>query len=139
MKVRLEKLPPNAIDHEMIWGGIVLLVILIARFAPFSLLPKIKCLFHFFTGYPCPSCGMTRSFILMSRLKFWLSLKMNPLGGLLFICTTIFVVYAFIAIIFHLRRIRIQVTERWENTFIGIAFILVVIMNWIYLIIIRAA
>lgn len=137
MKVRLEKLPPNAIDHEMIWGGIGLLVLLAARFVPFSLLPKINCPFHILTGYPCPSCGMTRSFILMSHLKFWTSMRMNPLGGLLFIFTAIFVGYAFITIVFRMRRIRLQVTEKWEGIFIRIVFILVIVINWIYLIIVK--
>ncbi|MFQ6039658.1 MAG: DUF2752 domain-containing protein [Candidatus Poribacteria bacterium] len=133
MKVHLRKLTPNAIDHEMIWGGIGLLVLLTARFIPFSLFPKLPCPFHIFTGYPCPLCGMTRSFILMSHLKFWSSVKMNPLGALLFILTAIFVGYAFIVIVFHLPRIRFQVTGKWEGVFIRIAFIFVIVINWIFL------
>jgi hypothetical protein len=135
MKVRLEQLPSHAIDHEMIWGGIGFLVLLAARFLPFSLLPKFVCPFHILTGYPCPSCGMTRSFILMGRLKFWEGLKMNPLGASLFICTAIFVGYAFIVIVLHLPRIRFQVTGRWEGVFIRITFISVIVINWIFLLI----
>ncbi|HIE28273.1 TPA: DUF2752 domain-containing protein [Candidatus Poribacteria bacterium] len=135
MKIHLRKLTPNAIDHEMIWGGIGLLVLLTARFFPFSLLPKFSCPFHILTGYPCPSCGMTRSFILMGHLKFLEGLKINPLGASLFIFIATFVGYAFIAIIFRLRRIRLQVTEKREGIFIRIAFILVIIINWIFLII----
>ena len=135
MKIHLEKLPSNAIDHEMIWGGIGLLVLLTARFIPFSLLPKFNCPFHILTGYPCPSCGMTRSFILIGHLKFWEGLKMNPLGALLFIFIATFFGYAFIVIVFHLPRIRIQVAERWEGVFIRIAFIFVIVINWIFLLI----
>ncbi|MBC8233467.1 DUF2752 domain-containing protein [bacterium] len=135
MKIHLEKFPSNAIDHEMIWGGIGLLVLLIARFVPFSLLPKFNCPFHILTGYPCPSCGMTRSFILMSHLKFWEGLNMNPLGALLFIFIATFVGYSFIVLVLHLPRIRFQVAERWEGVFIRIAFIFVIVINWIFLLI----
>jgi len=60
-------------------------------------------------------------------------MRMNPLGGLLFIFTAIVVGYAFITIVFRMRRIRLQITEKWEGTFIRIVFILVIVINWIYL------
>jgi hypothetical protein len=62
---------------------------------------------------------------------------MNPLGGLLFIFTAVFVGYAFITIVFRTRRIRFQVTEKWEGIFIRIALIIVIVINWVYLIIIK--
>jgi uncharacterized membrane protein len=61
----------------------------------------------------------------------------ETLRGLLFIFTAIFVGYAFITIVFRTRRIRLQVTEKWEDVFLKIAFILVIVINWIYLIIVK--
>ena len=60
---------------------------------------------------------------------------MNPLGALLFIFIATFVVYAFIVIVFHLPRIRIQVAGKWEGILIRIAFIFAIIINWIFLLI----
>ncbi len=135
MKVHLEFLPPNTTDHEMIWGSIGLLAFLTARFVPFSLFPKLPCTFHWLTGYPCPSCGMTRSFIYMSHFKFWAAMAMNPLGGLLFIFTVIFVIYAFVACVFRTHRIRIATTKKSEGLFIRIMFIFAIVANWVCLII----
>lgn len=137
MKVHLEFLPPNTTNHEMIWGSIGLLAILAVRFVPFSLFPKLPCTFHRLTGYPCPSCGMTRSFIYMSHFKFWAAMTMNPLGGLLFIFTVIFVIYAFITCVFRIRRICIATTKKSEGLFIRIAVIFAIVANWVYLIIVN--
>ena len=40
---------------------------------------KIPCLFRFFTGYPCPSCGMTRAFLSLLKLDFTSSFMFHPL------------------------------------------------------------
>jgi hypothetical protein len=53
--------------------------ILAARFIPFDRLP-IVCAFLLLTGYPCPSCGMTRSVMALARLDFHRAMEMNPLG-----------------------------------------------------------
>ena len=47
-----------------------------------SLLPQ--CLVHQLTGHPCPTCGMTRSFIAMSRGDVREALLWHPLGPALF-------------------------------------------------------
>lgn len=139
MKVFWERLSENALDHEIIWGSIGLLVLLAARFFPFSRFPKLPCFFHQLTGYPCPSCGMTRSFIFASHFNFSAAVMINPLGSCLFVFTLIFVFYAFIVILFRTRRIRIRVTKKWEGVFIRITVIAVFIINWIYLIVFQKA
>lgn len=135
MKISREKLPTDATDYEMIWGALGALAILTARFVPFSLFPPLFiCPFHRLTGYPCPSCGMTRSFILMSHLDFKAGIKMNPLGGLIFIFTAIFVSYVVIAVLFRTRRIKIRVTSSSEGNYLRITIVLIVFINWLYLI-----
>ena len=47
-----------------------------------SLLPSV-CLFKEVTGLPCPSCGTTRSLLLLMNGEFRASLMMNPFGFLL--------------------------------------------------------
>jgi hypothetical protein len=46
----------------------------------FSRLPESRCLMLALTGYRCPACGMTRSFIYLSRLDLVRAAAMNPAG-----------------------------------------------------------
>lgn len=43
------------------------------------------CIFKMATGYKCPACGMTRSFIYMGHLDFINALKLNFAAALLFL------------------------------------------------------
>ncbi len=45
--------------------------------------PPAFCLFKEVTGLPCPSCGATRSVLLLGRGDFEAALLLNPLGFLL--------------------------------------------------------
>ena len=40
---------------------------------------KIPCFFRFFTGIPCPSCGMTRAFSSLLKFNFRESFYYHPL------------------------------------------------------------
>jgi hypothetical protein len=42
-----------------------------------------QCAFHWFTGLPCPSCGMTTSFALLMHGDLVNSLKANSVGTIL--------------------------------------------------------
>jgi hypothetical protein len=43
----------------------------------------LPCGFHFTTGYPCPSCGMTTAFAWVMRGRFDRAWAANPAGSLL--------------------------------------------------------
>jgi hypothetical protein len=45
---------------------------------------RLPCIFKAVTGYRCPACGMTRSFIYTSALDIRSALEMNPAGLLLY-------------------------------------------------------
>ena len=49
----------------------------------FLRLPTPDCVFHLLTGYPCPSCGMTRMAIALFHGDWLTALRMQPLGLLL--------------------------------------------------------
>ncbi|MHB0999537.1 MAG: DUF2752 domain-containing protein [Armatimonadota bacterium] len=55
------------------------LFILAARFIPFDHLPS-TCLLVHATGYPCPTCGMTRSVMAIVLGDMHRAMIMNPLG-----------------------------------------------------------
>lgn len=45
----------------------------------------LPCIFKFSTGYNCPACGMTRSYVFMSKLNIMSAWHMNKAGVLLYI------------------------------------------------------
>jgi hypothetical protein len=50
------------------------------------------CTFRSLTGYPCPFCGFTRSFIAMAAGDWWAAFSNCPLGcGVFALCVLIFV------------------------------------------------
>lgn len=60
-------------------------VYLVARYAIIAGTVPHVCLFSYFTGYPCPGCGVTRSLIAMSHFDLAGSLDANPAGTLLMV------------------------------------------------------
>ena len=84
---------------------------LIGLFFPLQNL-RIQCIFKSLTGWPCPTCGMTRSLIRLRRLDLVGAFAANPLIAAATVFAAIYVVYAWIAILFHTRRIRIELTKR---------------------------
>ncbi len=69
MNTKLLKL---ILKHITIGGLLILLVFIFSVF-------KIPCLFRFITGLPCPSCGMTRSFLSLLSFDFAASFAYHPL------------------------------------------------------------
>jgi hypothetical protein len=54
-------------------------------FVPFDSIPGV-CGFYRSTGYPCPTCGMTRALEATAHLNLIKAIIMNPLGPLAFAC-----------------------------------------------------
>lgn len=53
-------------------------------FPGFSVPLRLPCMFKFLTGFNCPACGLTRSFIYMSHLNPGSAFVMNHAGPLLY-------------------------------------------------------
>lgn len=45
----------------------------------------LPCFFRLLTGRRCPVCGMTRSFVMLSRFNYAGAFAMNPAGPLLYL------------------------------------------------------
>ncbi|MBF2056208.1 MAG: DUF2752 domain-containing protein [Cyanobacterium sp. T60_A2020_053] len=58
-----------------------------------------KCLILSFTGIPCPSCGLTRSFIALAQGKIILSLQKHLFGLPLFLFFLLTTIHLFLEII----------------------------------------
>ena len=79
----------TVLAHHLPWaliaGGVLLAVILL----PLDRIPYTICTFLRLTGYPCPSCGLTRGFVAMAHGQ-WLSvLHACPLAALLYAATAL--------------------------------------------------
>ncbi len=136
MTFTARRLDRSEIDHELIWGTVALFIFGVARWFPFGYFPPPACPFKVLTGYPCCTCGMTRSFLAFVRADLLLAFAWNPLvalgavGGALYLC------YAFIVLVFRLPRIRWSLTARWERIAVRVGVVALFLANWIYLIVV---
>ena len=68
------------LEVALLASGAVLLAMV--RLVPFERLPPL-CSFKFFTGHPCPSCGMTTSFAHAANGNLLGSVRAQPAGAVL--------------------------------------------------------
>lgn len=71
----------------------VLLVITIIYYINIQFGIKIPCLFHRFTGWYCPGCGITRCLIAIVDLDFYQAFRYNMLGFILLPFLLIYGIY----------------------------------------------
>ena len=111
------------LDYFLI-GLIVLVVIILSSFINFRIC-VIYNLFHF----PCPGCGMTRSFILLLKGQFEAALRYNfILPIVLIVCVTIII---WNTVDYKLKKHTFQdFTQRYKIIIIIVAVILTLI-QWI--------
>ena len=83
--------PPNREDHQVavLWAICAALLVLLRPvwIASAGLAPP--CLWHAWTGWPCPGCGSTRALVRLLRADLPGALALNPLtvfAGSAFVC-----------------------------------------------------
>lgn len=79
-----------------------------------------KCPFYCITGFPCPSCGMTRAFLSCLRLNFIQAFNYHPL----FLIIGLELIYLFIPEKYHL--------NKKIDAFIGIFILVLLLAVWLY-------
>ncbi|MCX6993774.1 MAG: DUF2752 domain-containing protein [Kiritimatiellaeota bacterium] len=65
------------------------LILLAAALLPLDRIPYTICTFLRLTGYPCPSCGLTRGFVAMAQGQWLAVLHTCPLAVLLYAATAL--------------------------------------------------
>ncbi|MEJ2247418.1 MAG: DUF2752 domain-containing protein [Acidobacteriota bacterium] len=125
--------PEPGVDHELIWGAIGLMALAVAWIVPPGLTDFYKCPLHSFTGIPCLTCGMTRSFRHIVHGRFFEAFSLNPLGAMFCIFTILFVVYAFTVIVFCIPRPRLQLESPARQPVLRFGLPGILLLNWIYL------
>jgi hypothetical protein len=131
MRVEIVNNRPPELVH-MVWGPIAVLIIATAGFLK-NIVPFLpNCVFHEITGFPCPTCGGTRSLIALSRFDLANSFMCNPLVAMFAIGLMIFSLLFLIGAVTK-KSFKIALTERWKKA-IRYAVIDLFVFNWLFLI-----
>jgi len=123
------------IEFGIIYGGIVLFALFAGRFLPvLSLAPD--CAFHALTGAPCPTCGATHSIVYLSHGAFVSAFTINPLVAACAAVAILFLFYCLFTLAFHIPRVGVVLSSS-EKDRLRLTAVLLVAVNWLYLIITR--
>ena len=133
MRLRVRRLSPREIDHELIWLSVSLASLGLAATWLTIGLPWPRCMFHEITSLPCVTCGMTRCGIQFFHANFLAALKWNPLVFTALCALTAFDLYAFATLATRGPRLRISFDTQTARTFVRGAVISALVLNWIYL------
>ena len=135
MKLFLQNLQEGETDFEFLFGflfiplfaGISLLILHLSSRIP------VFCVFHRFTGLPCPACGSFRcaeQLVAGHVREAWLT---QPLVTILVCMALIYAAYSWVVVLFKLPRLRMEGTtcgQRWLMVGLTVA---VVLANWAYI------
>jgi hypothetical protein len=133
MRLRVQRLAPGEIDHELVWLSVSLASLGLAAAWLTVGLPWPRCTFHEITGLPCITCGMTRCGIQFFHGHLLAALKWNPLVFMALCSLTAFDLYAFATLVARGPRLRICFGTQTAKTFVRIAVISILALNWFYL------
>jgi hypothetical protein len=88
------------------------------------------CRFLAFTGFPCPSCGLTTSFAYAAHFHFQQAFFASPFGLVLFLAAVLVVPTS--AVLLWRRTSWLQVFERLNATTITSWTVVAYLTSWIY-------
>jgi hypothetical protein len=130
------RLAPHEIDHEMLWlavggAGLACLALTTAHGVAVRL---PGCPFKLLTGLPCPTCGVTRAVMAMTRLDLRAALELNPLAVAAAGAAAIYFLYAAIVLLWRTPRLRPRLTPR-DLAVARFVTAGVVSINWLYLVV----
>ena len=133
MRLRVRRLSPGEIDHELIWLGVSIASLGLAAAWLTIGLPWPRCVFHEITGLPCVTCGMTRCGIQFFHARFLAALKWNPLVFMGLCSVIAFDLYASFVLVTRAPRLRIRFSTPAAKTFVRVSIVSALALNWTYL------
>ncbi len=137
MRLRLQRRQPGEPDIELLVGviGAPLCALVLAGvgYLPVGWLPA--CRFHRVTGWPCPTCGASRSLSELVRGDVAAAWGLQPLLLLGAALALAYVVYAGIVVIMRLPRLRLTAVTSKDRRWILAVLAALVLSNWAFLIV----
>lgn len=94
------------------------------------------CFLKTVTGYNCPTCGLTRSFISISHLDFPAAIKYNAVGILVYIMVILEIIYRLFKVIWHKDNRNFRLLKLICRT-LTIVTAIAIAVNWIYSLIVN--
>lgn len=109
-------------------------VLLAAFFLPLDRIPYTICTFLRLTGYPCPSCGLTRGFIAMAHGQWLVVVQACPLAALLYAATALMFAVNTAALLCGVRLTPGHGFKWRARTWVVLLcfFGLLILLNWLY-------
>jgi hypothetical protein len=92
-----------------------------------------QCLFHHWTGLPCPSCGTTRCLQLLLSGQLADAWHMQPLTCCAALVLGTLCIYSVLGSVFKWPALRVVLTHRRERWVLALFSIAVVFGNWFFL------
>jgi len=132
MHVKLIKRKKGEVEYGIIYGGISLVALFIARTMPvLSFAPS--CVFRAVTGIPCPTCGSTHSVVHLAQGEVSAAFMMNPLTTVCLTAAVLVFFYSLVTLSFDLPKISIMLSSKEETT-LRVCVIILILVQWVYLI-----
>jgi hypothetical protein len=124
----------TVLTHHLPWALIAGGVLLAVSILPLDRIPYTICTFLRLTGYPCPSCGLTRGFVAMAHGQWLAVLQTCPLAALLYAATALVFAVNVVALLCGVR----LTPGRWlkwraRAWVVFLCFFgLLILLNWLY-------
>ena len=131
MRFMVRSQEDRGLDYGLIYGAISVVALAAGRFLPLEKMTPV-CFFHAVSGLACPTCGVTRSLVLLAHGNLRKALSMNPLFATIFVLALIYFFYCIIRRILLFPRVKPLVTSAEERLIIVFVWVLFA-ANWAYL------
>ncbi len=134
LKIRQPAGIGEVIRHHLVWALVIGAVLLAARFYPFREGEFQTCMFRRLTGYPCATCGFTRTFVALAHGRWEDGVRQSPLAAGVFVALCALFVWHGAGV---LSRRRISpgsalIPGPWTRVWLWIVLALAVMANWGY-------
>src|SRR5688572_7540551 len=106
MRLVWRRVPPASVNHELLWLVVSVGALVVGAFWLHFGFSMLRCPFLAVTGYPCLTCGATRSAIALAHGNFLAGWTWNPLAFLALCGIALFDLYALIVLITRSPRLR---------------------------------
>ena len=133
MRLVWRRIPSGEFDHELVWLSVSVAAAIGGAFWLGLRLPMLRCPFLAVTGYPCLTCGATRSAVAFFHGNLFGAWLWNPLALVTLCSLAMFDVYAAIVLLTGAPRPRIVDWTAAEKNAVRIAVVALIIANWVYL------